>query len=117
MEEAEGVHLLTMEQGDGHSLDRLLPPYGFPIAELLRIAIPLVDALQEGARSLGIEARPAGRPYGSDASFLSTKGIVPVVFGPGDDRVAHALEESIDVAEVVTAAEVLAEAVCRLRLG
>lgn len=78
---------------------------------------PLVEALQEGARSLGIEARLAGRPYGSDASFLSTKGIVPVVFGPGDDRVAHALEESIEVAEVVTAAEVLAEAVCRLRLG
>jgi len=77
---------------------------------------PLVQALQRAAQSLGLEGRIAGRPYGSDASFLATKGIVSVLFGPGDDRAAHGADESIEVAEVVTAAKVLTEAVCTLRL-
>jgi eukaryotic-like serine/threonine-protein kinase len=56
VEEAEGVHLLTMELVDGQSLDRSLPPGGFPMADLFRIGIPLAEAL-EAAHDAGIVHR------------------------------------------------------------
>ena len=56
VEEAEGVHLLTMELVDGQSLDRSLPPGGLPMADLFRIGIPLAEAL-EAAHDAGIVHR------------------------------------------------------------
>jgi serine/threonine protein kinase/formylglycine-generating enzyme required for sulfatase activity len=56
VEEAEGIHLLTMELVDGHSLDDLLPAEGFPLTELFRIGIPLAEALQT-AHEAGIVHR------------------------------------------------------------
>jgi acetylornithine deacetylase len=47
----------------------------------------------------------------SDASFYEAAGIPSVVFGPGDVRVAHCKDESVDVDEVVAAARSLAIAV------
>ena len=45
VEEADGVHFLTMEQVEGQSLDRLIPGGGLPLKRLLEIAVPLADAL------------------------------------------------------------------------
>jgi eukaryotic-like serine/threonine-protein kinase len=56
VEEAEGVHLLTMELVEGQSLDHLLPPEGSSLAELFRIGIPLAEALQ-AAHEAGIVHR------------------------------------------------------------
>ncbi len=56
VEEAEGVHLLTMELVEGQSLDHCLPPDGFPLADLLRIGVSLADALQ-AAHEAGIVHR------------------------------------------------------------
>jgi serine/threonine protein kinase len=56
VEEAEGIHLLTMELLDGQSLDELIPADGFPLTDLFRIGIPLADALQ-AAHEAGIVHR------------------------------------------------------------
>jgi acetylornithine deacetylase len=71
---------------------------------------PLVRCLLDAADAVGATTRVAGRPYGSDANLLAAKGCRPVVFGPGDDRLAHGPAESVAVSEVVLGAQVLAEA-------
>ncbi len=45
IEEAEGLHFLTLELVDGQGLDTLVAPGGLPLARLLELAIPLADAL------------------------------------------------------------------------
>ncbi len=45
VEEADGVHFLTMQLVDGQPLDRLIPQGGLPLEELLAIATALADAL------------------------------------------------------------------------
>jgi acetylornithine deacetylase len=47
----------------------------------------------------------------SDASFYEAAGIASVVFGPGDLRLAHCKDESVDLDEVIAAAKSLAAAV------
>ncbi|MBM3494274.1 MAG: M20 family metallopeptidase [Armatimonadetes bacterium] len=51
----------------------------------------------------GIEIR--GEPYGTDASWIADRAPA-VVLGPGDIRSAHAVDEQIDVNEVVTCASI-----------
>ena len=45
VEEADGVHFLTMELVEGRSLERLVPDGGLPLDRILAIAGPLADAL------------------------------------------------------------------------
>ena len=45
VEEADGIHFLTMEVAEGQSLDRLIPKGGLPLEGFLEIAVPLSDAL------------------------------------------------------------------------
>lgn len=45
VEEAGGVPFFTMEFVEGRSLDRVIPTHGLPVDELLRIAVPLADAV------------------------------------------------------------------------
>jgi serine/threonine protein kinase len=45
VEEAEGLHLLTMELVDGQSLDQMLPPSGFDLDRLFALAIQIAEAL------------------------------------------------------------------------
>ncbi|MBZ5706430.1 MAG: protein kinase [Acidobacteriia bacterium] len=45
VEEAEGVHFLTMELVDGQSLDRLIPEDGLPVERIVEIAGALAGAL------------------------------------------------------------------------
>jgi acetylornithine deacetylase len=47
----------------------------------------------------------------SDASFYEAAGVPSVVFGPGDVRVAHCKDESVEIAEVIAAARSLAASV------
>jgi acetylornithine deacetylase len=50
-----------------------------------------------------------GGPYGSDLRLLAGIGGMPTVqYGPGDTLVAHAADEWVDLAQVRTAAEVVA---------
>jgi serine/threonine protein kinase len=45
VEEAEGVHFLTMEFVEGHPLDRLIPEGGLPVERIIDIATALAEAL------------------------------------------------------------------------
>jgi serine/threonine protein kinase len=45
VEEAEGLHFLTMELVEGESLDRLIPESGLPGERIVEIATALADAL------------------------------------------------------------------------
>jgi eukaryotic-like serine/threonine-protein kinase len=46
VEEANGVHFLTMELVEGRTLADLIPPGGLPLRQLLEIAVPLADAVR-----------------------------------------------------------------------
>jgi serine/threonine protein kinase len=45
VEECGATRFLTMEVVDGSTLDKLVPPTGLPLPELLKYALPLVDAV------------------------------------------------------------------------
>ena len=45
VEEADGVHFLTMQFVDGHRLDQIIPHDGLPLERLVPIAAALADAL------------------------------------------------------------------------
>lgn len=50
-------------------------------------------------------ARPPtyGVPYGSDQRLLTAAGVPTVLYGPGDVALAHSPDESVPIAELVTA--------------
>lgn len=66
---------------------------------------PLVAAASRSLHALGLDAEPAGVPYGSDASKLARVGIPSIIFGPGSIDQAHAAVEWVDCAQVEQAAE------------
>jgi serine/threonine protein kinase/Tfp pilus assembly protein PilF len=45
VEEADGIHFLTMELVEGQSLDRVIPESGLPVGRIVEIAGALADAL------------------------------------------------------------------------
>ena len=61
VEESDGTHFLTMELIKGTCLTEHIPEDGFPIAELLRMALPLLDALS-AAHELGVSTATSNRP-------------------------------------------------------
>jgi acetylornithine deacetylase len=74
----------------------------------------LVRTLQRVASEVtGAPARVCGAPYGSDLRlFTNAFGIPGVLFGPGDIRLAHFTDEYVSLAEVESAALVLATTMC-----
>src|SRR5262249_46777854 len=56
VEEADGQFFLTMELVEGRSLDQVLPKSGLPLDGLLKIAIPVADAIA-AAHQQGITHR------------------------------------------------------------
>jgi acetylornithine deacetylase/succinyl-diaminopimelate desuccinylase family protein len=79
---------------------------------------PLVKTLVEEREGV-VGSRPDGLPKTSsfnavcDASFLQAAGIPAVTFGPGNIRVAHAIDENIVLDEWKKAAEILARTIVR----
>ncbi len=56
VEEADGVHFITMELVEGHALSELIPESGFSFDRLMELAVPLTDAVS-AAHSAGITHR------------------------------------------------------------
>jgi acetylornithine deacetylase len=54
-------------------------------------------------RASGNAARLRGFAAVDDASFLTAAGIPAITYGPGDLRVAHAVDEHLEITELVTA--------------
>jgi acetylornithine deacetylase len=70
----------------------------------------IVAALRDAARELGnVEVPLKGVTFGSDMRLLLREGRTPtVLFGPGDVRGAHVIDESVSVEELETVAKTLA---------
>lgn len=69
---------------------------------------PESDVVQLSSQLLeeiGLDGRPAGVPFGSDASKLSRTGVPSIIFGPGNIDQAHAAVEFVDLDQVAIAAE------------
>ena len=90
VEEADGVHFITMELVEGKTLAKMLPKNGFALSELLEIAIPLADAVSSAHRK-GITHRDLkpdnimvdGEGRLRVLDFGLAKLHDPVVFGEG----------------------------------
>ena len=70
IESADGIDFLVMEYVRGKSLDALIPRQGMRLGEVLRIAIPVADALA-AAHARGIvhrDLKPANVMVGSDGA-------------------------------------------------
>lgn len=67
----------------------------------------LVKALQGALESAGLDPRPQGVAYGTDASKIAQSGTPCVVFGPGSITKAHSADEWVDVTNIGPAARVL----------
>lgn len=68
VEEAEEIRFLTMELVEGKTLAEALPPEGWPTEELLKLAVPLADAIGT-AHQRGIihrDLKPSNVMVGSD---------------------------------------------------
>ncbi len=76
---------------------------------------PLVGSLIDSfAAVTGARPPVQGVSYGADMHLLVNRGKTPtVIFGPGDVRLAHAPDESVPIAELETAARVLALTILR----
>ncbi len=67
VDEADGVHFLTMELVKGKPLDQLLPATGFPLGRIFELAIPIADAVAS-AHAQGVVHRDLKRASGSKCS-------------------------------------------------
>jgi acetylornithine deacetylase len=62
---------------------------------------------------LGREASLAGVPWGADMRLFTARGIPTVMVGTAGIELAHAVDESVDVAQLVTVARTMIRAVLR----
>jgi acetylornithine deacetylase len=76
---------------------------------------PLRDLVQDTHCELTGAARPKerGAPYGSDLRLYAAQGIPTLQFGPGDVRLAHAVDEWVSVTEIVRVTRTLVLALLR----
>ena len=71
VEEAEGIHFITMQLVRGKTLTELLPNNGFPLDKLFEIAIQLAEAVA-AAHQVGIthrDLKPDNMMLGEDGSI------------------------------------------------
>ena len=68
---------------------------------------PLVHAGQQARQMVGLPEAPSGKwDFSTNGIYWAGKAGIPSIgFGPGDERVAHAVNECVPLAEVVKATE------------
>jgi len=84
-------------------LQLMTPPLDTPIEHPFSRRVLSICRAHAGD---GIQLR--GEPYGTDGSWLADRAAV-LVLGPGDIRTAHAVDECIDLNEIVTCARIYRE--------
>ena len=94
-------HLATLDVAIEHAEAQVaVPPLSTPIDD------PFVDQVLKICTEVsGTKIEPTGAPYGTDASWLPA-GVPAVVIGPGTIDHAHAIDECVDLKEVVRCAEI-----------
>jgi len=60
----------------------------------------VVRQTAEVLKEMGLDPRPCGVPFGSDASKLSRAGIPSIILGPGSIEQAHTIDEFVDIEQV-----------------
>ena len=66
------------------------------------------DRLTAAAGRRGVTSRQIAARYGTNASVFASAGVPSLVFGPGSIAQAHTADEWIDLAQIDTAADILA---------
>lgn len=95
---------LDLEHGD---VQLMTPPLATDPGD------PFAQVVQESCRVHGHrDAALAGVPYGTDASWVSDRAPA-LVLGPGSIDVAHAIDEAVDVNEVVACALIYSDLMTR----
>ena len=77
----------------------------------------LVDALKDVFASRRRPWQPDVFRSHSDANQLWQAGVKPIILGPGQLEMAHARDECVPIAQVVAAAEIYLDLMCRLDSG
>ncbi len=67
---------------------------------------PIVLQTSQALKDAGLDPKPVGVPFGSDASKLSMAGVPSIVMGPGSIAQAHTEDEFVDLDQVEMAFEV-----------
>jgi acetylornithine deacetylase len=80
------------------------PPYEAPAGHAF------TSLLLECAAARGLESRPVGMSFWTDAAVLGEAGIPAVLFGPGGAGL-HSTEEYVTIADVIACRDVLADLV------
>jgi acetylornithine deacetylase len=60
----------------------------------------LVVCTAQVLKEMGLDPRPYGVPFGSDASKLSAVGIPSIILGPGSIEQAHTADEFVEIEQV-----------------
>ncbi len=69
------------------------------------VSAAVVIAGQAVATTLGLDPDVVGYHQASDGRFFAERGIPTMLFGPGTPEIAHTANESVDLDEVLTAAQ------------
>jgi TolB-like protein/Tfp pilus assembly protein PilF/tRNA A-37 threonylcarbamoyl transferase component Bud32 len=104
VEEYEGVHFITMELVEGHTLSDVLPANGFAPDRIFQIAIPLADAMSS-AHLKGIthrDIKPANIMLGADGRVkILDFGLAKLVDSVGDQGKTLTLNEQTSAGQIV----------------
>jgi acetylornithine deacetylase/succinyl-diaminopimelate desuccinylase-like protein len=113
-----GEDPLDVWRREGDELRALLPgrvevdrPFNVDYAMDTPADRPVVAALRRALAGRGRDATVRGMPFCTDASKIARAGIPAVVFGPGSVLDAHSADESVALADVRLAAEVVVDLV------
>jgi len=94
--ELEGT--VTGFKGSLTILNNRMPVETSPDAELIQLGV------KTAKETLGLELKPCGVNYYTDASIFSTAlGIPVLIFGPGDEKMAHQPDEYIEIEKYIDA--------------
>lgn len=89
---------------------RVEPPFVDSSAMDVPEDSPVVVELGKVCAMHGIDSTPIGVPYGSDATKLVNNAAVPtVIFGPGSIDQAHAVDEHVEIDQILRAARMLVD--------
>ncbi len=111
MHELQQVLAAAGEPADSWLLERITGTNGFRMSQ----EQPLVRAFADAVHHVtGIAAQFRVPVGASDARFLSDSGAQIVIFGPGDDRQGHAVNETVEEGALVEACAIQYEVVNQL---
>jgi succinyl-diaminopimelate desuccinylase len=75
---------------------------------------PLVRAMVDANRAIGLDERLTGFSMATDGRFFAAAGYPTIIFGPGDPRLAHVPDESVGIVELLAATRAYALAAVNL---